>query len=113
MGTQLGLTFHSSSGLDLSIALGKDAKSMRIDPETGDETAKLTTIGAGIFLDRNGSLLASVHFSEVLHRLVKVNVYPGVLDRNFGAWAVVTRDLEVRFGLSHRQWLGAGLGFGR
>ena len=88
---------------------------MNVDPVTGEETAKLA-VGAGLFLDRNGSLLASVHVSEVAHRLLRLNLYPGVVGgpgRNLGVWMVLDHDLRPRVGLSSRYWLGAGLGVGR
>jgi hypothetical protein len=63
-----------------------------------------------LWLDRGGSLLASLYVSEVDHRLVTVNVYPGVLHADLGAWLVVTRHDGVQLGLSHRNLLGAAVG---
>ena len=74
-----------------------------------------STSAAGLFIDRNGSLLATLHLTEVRHRLLRVNVYPGVLPglaRKFGAWAILSRDMKLSLGITH-QWLGAGLGVGR
>jgi hypothetical protein len=54
--------------------------------------------------------------SQVHHRLLRLNVYPGVLGgpgENLGAWMILSHDFEVRFGISNRFWLGAGLGLGR
>jgi hypothetical protein len=114
LGGGLGLTFHRPRALDLSFALGVDTRHMHRDAITGEETVDLT-LSAVAFLDRNGSLLASVHASEVRHRLLKVNVYPGVLTMfggDFGAFLVVSRDLELRVGISNRHWLGGGVGLG-
>jgi hypothetical protein len=115
IGGGLGLTLHRSNDLDVSFGVGTDAKSMVIDPVTGVETPTLA-FGAGVFVDRKGSLLASAHLSEVSHRLLRVNVYPGVIPgagRNLGAWMIVSHDFEVRVGISHKYWLGAGLGVGQ
>ncbi len=111
IGAQVGLTFHRARDIDVSVAIGNDAKRMRVDPLTGEESADLT-MSAAMFIDRRGSLLASVHLSEVQHRLVKVNVYPRVLPflGDFGAWLVVSHDFEFSVGLSNSHWLGAGLG---
>ena len=107
-----------------------------MDPVTGEETVQLAS-AAGLFIDRNGSLVATVHLTEVRHRLLRINVYPGVLPgfaravptscaatapsqgltrwngtRKFGAWAILSRDLKLSLGITH-QWLGAGLGVGQ
>lgn len=114
IGAGLGLTFHRPGDLDISVAVGNDARAMRVDSVTGEESAILTLSG-GVFVDRKGSLLASAHVSDVPHRLVKLNVYPGVLGgigREIGLWVVVTRDLELRFGFTNRHLLGVGLGWG-
>ncbi len=115
VGGGLGLSFHRANGLDVSVGAGTDAAGRRVDPETGLETAELT-FGAGLFVDRNGSLLASVHVSQVEHRLLRVNLYPGVLGglgRHLGAWLIMSHDFAVRFGISSGRSLGFGMGFGR
>lgn len=114
-GAQGGLTFHRARGLDVSIAVGGDARRMNVDPVTGEETAEFT-LSAGAFVDRNESLLASVQLSQLEDRLLAVNVYPGVLPglgRGFGVWTVVGRDAEIMAGITNRHWLGAGLGLAR
>jgi len=113
IGSQAGITFHRPKALNLSVGLGTDTEQRRIDPVTGEETIHLAA-AAGLFVDRNGSLLATFHLSEVEHRLLRVNVYPGVFPgfaRQFGAWAIVSRDWKLSLGISH-QWLGAGVGVG-
>ncbi len=39
------------------------------------------------------------------------SVLPGFA-RQFGAWAILSRDLKLSLGITH-QWLGMGLGVGR
>ncbi len=115
IGAGLGMTFHRSGGLDFSFALGHDAKHRFVDQETGEETAELTPSGV-LFVDRNGSVLASVHVSQVKHRLLKLNLYPGVIGgagRSFGAWGVLSHDGKVRLGITNRHWLGTGIGWSR
>ena len=114
IGSQAGLAFHRPNGLDITVGLGTDTEQRRVDPVTGEETIRLAS-AAGLFIDRNGSLLATLHLTEVRHRLLRVNVYPGVLPglaRKFGAWAILSRDMKLSLGITH-QWLGAGLGVGR
>jgi hypothetical protein len=57
----------------------------------------------------------SVTASEVEHRRLVVNVYPGVIPfagGRFGAWFLLRDDGAVRFGLSARGALGLGLAAG-
>ncbi len=67
---------------------------------------------SSIYLDRGGSVLASLNWSQQDHRLISVNVYPGVIHRALGAWFVVRQDGALEFGLSHKNALGVGLGAG-
>ena len=67
-------------------------------------------MSASMYLDRGGSVLAALHWSQVDHRLVAVNVYPGFLHSTFGGWINVDQNGAFQFGLSHRLPLGLGLG---
>ena len=99
----------------MSVAAGVDAKRMRVDPVTGEETADLA-LSAGVFVDLNGSLMADIHISQLYDRLLTVNVYPGVIGlggRSFGAWLILTRGLEPSIGITNRHWLGLGVGVSR
>jgi hypothetical protein len=109
IGSHLGVAYHLDDEYDLSLGLGADASRQNLDPVTGRETVDILR-SASLWLDRGGSLLASLYVSEVDHRLVTVNVYPGVLHADLGAWLVVTRHDGVQLGLSHRNLLGAAVG---
>jgi hypothetical protein len=114
VGGGMGLTLHRGNGLDVSIGAGTDAKARTVDPVTGEERATLT-FGGGVWVDRGGSLLASVHVSEVEHRMVRLNIYPGVLaglGGEFGTWVILSSDFDVRVGISSRHALGLGVGAG-
>ena len=80
-----------------------------LDPVTGRESVDIR-LSSSLYLDRGGSVLASIHWSEVDHRLLAVNVYPGVFSRDFGAWVNIDQNLSFQFGISHRLALGLGLG---
>ncbi|MBI2403204.1 MAG: hypothetical protein HYV20_10820, partial [Gemmatimonadetes bacterium] len=56
----------------------------------------------------NGSLLATLHLTEEREGS---GVLPGFA-RQFGAWAILSRDLKLSLGITH-QWLGLGVGVGR
>ena len=105
-----GITVHRPNGLDVSLGLGVDGRTQGVDPLTGEETPELAA-GGGVFIDRHGSLLVSALVSQVSHRRLVVNVYPGVIPgvgRRLGAWVLVREGGSVRLGLS----LGGGLGVG-
>lgn len=109
IGSHLGIAYHLDEEYDLSLGVGADASRQNLDPVTGRETVDVLR-SASLWLDRGGSLLASLYVSEVDHRIVTVNVYPGVLHRDVGGWFVITRRDGVQFGLSHRNLLGAAFG---
>jgi len=115
VGGGVGLTLHRDRDLDISFGAGTDAKARWVDPVTGEEHGSLT-FGGGIWIDRRGSLLASAHVSEVDHRMLRVNIYPGVLGgigREIGFWFILSEDFEPRFGISSRHALGLAIGVGR
>jgi hypothetical protein len=109
IGSHLGLTAHFEDGLDLSFGVGADASRQVLDPVTGRESVDIR-LSASAYLDRGGSVLAAIHWSEVDHRLFSINVYPGIFHRDLGAWVNVDQNLDFQFGISHR--LALGLGFG-
>jgi hypothetical protein len=109
IGSHLGLTTHLANGYDLSFGVGADASRQVLDPVTGHEGVDIR-LSSSMYLDRGGSVLASIHWSEVDHRLLAVNVYPGVFSRDFGAWLNVDQDLSFQIGISHRHALGLGFG---
>ncbi len=111
VGSHLGATLHLRDDYDLSIGLGADASRQNIDPVTGDETVDIR-MSSAVYLDRGGSLLASLYLSQVARRAVSINVYPGVAHDDFGGWVVFRRDGGFEVGLSHRLALGLGLGMG-
>jgi len=106
VGSHLGATVHLNGGYDLSLGRGADTNRQNIDPVTGKETVDIRA-SASLYLDRQGSLLASLYWSRVDHRLLTVNVYPGALHDGFGAWLLVTRNEGFQIGISHRSALGS------
>lgn len=109
VGSHVGATLHLKDGYDLSIGVGADTTQQKIDPVTGRETVNIRP-SSSLYLDRGGSVLASVYWSEVDHRWLSVNVYPGVLNPDFGAWVVVSHSGQFQFGLTHRRAMGLGFG---
>jgi hypothetical protein len=112
MGSDLGLTLHRPGGWDYSLAFGFSASEPSTDPVTGDELIKAVLAGS-FFIDRDDSLILSVHGTRGRGRNLTINVYPGAigfLPSGLGAFLVVTRTNAVQFGISHRAFMGVGLG---
>ncbi|MBE0643719.1 MAG: hypothetical protein IH600_06530 [Bacteroidetes bacterium] len=108
-----GLTRRFNNGTSLSVAAG--LRNADILPET-DNPLHLTgslVWSAGVFYDRENSLLASLILSGISSNLATLNVYPGFVDiagLRPGCWCTVTTEGELLFGLT-TQW-GVGLGKG-
>jgi hypothetical protein len=112
MGSDWGFSFHRPGGWDYSMGIGFAASDPTTDPLTGDELVR-TVLSGSFFLDRDDSLLASVHASATRGRRLTVNLYPGslgFLTSDFGLWFLVTEGNDVQFGISHRSAMGLGLG---
>lgn len=111
IGGHVGLTFHGSEGMDWSLGFGADASRQNVDPDTGVETVNLAWSG-GFYVDRNGSLLASLSASRLQERALTLNLYPGVIHDELGAWVNLTLDGRLQLGLTSRSLMGAGLALG-
>lgn len=75
-----------------------------------------TTHTAGVFVDRNDSLIASLQLSDVTDYFLHLNVYPNALfrsDPGFGFWSVLAKDGRWLVGISMTRSLGFGVGGGR
>ena len=113
LGAQLGISRRLNAEDHLSVALGGDTEVRDVDPVTQHETIEMA-LGAGVYYDRNNSLLWSVTMSPA-ENLIAVNVFPGWvrgLPKQIGLWSVLTRHHQFRIGLVHGG-LGIGLGHGR
>jgi hypothetical protein len=114
MGAQIGVSRKlADDEHHVSFGVGGDTQVREIDP-TGHETVGFAP-GAGVYYDRNNSLLWSVTASPA-ENLLAANVYPGVMPGiggDIGAWGVYTRRGELRIGIVHRRALGLGVGYGR
>jgi hypothetical protein len=107
----LGLSRRVGDADWVSVAGGWDpTENPIIDPVTGEKTVTLNP-NIGLFLDRDGSLLAGVHVRLNRAELLTVNVYPGVV--HFGGWspglfAHVLENGRIRLGIVPRFGLGIG-----
>lgn len=111
-GSSVGVSVALDDEYGVGATLGFSAKERFVDPVTGAESITPRQ-GGGLYVDRNGSLLASLVVTG--RERVEANVYPGVLPGWFGrigAWGGIHRDEGLSFGLSTRRTLGLGFGFG-
>jgi hypothetical protein len=90
----------------LSAAGGFDpADNPIIDQATGRKSVSLEA-NAGLFVDRDGSLLVSIITKGGSNNGPTLNVYPGVLSRHAGIWVQSVAGGGVRFGVVSRTGLG-------
>lgn len=105
-----GVSRRSGEDLWYSLGVGWDARSNPVvDPATGRKTVEL--IGnVALFVDRQGSLLASAVMKSGFDAGVTINVYPGLRTKRMpGLWAHLLRDpAGVRFGITSPIGVGVG-----
>jgi hypothetical protein len=114
MGALYGLSKKVNPEDNISVGLGFKTKHL-VDLSTvvRDRTIE-TGWYAGVFYDRNNSLLASLVMSGVKEQFCMADVYPGVLkigDFSPGLWAVIGRNGNSVLGLTFRYFLGTGYEF--
>jgi hypothetical protein len=110
MGSWLGLSFDHGDTDAFSIAVGGETIRTFVDPSTLEQSIKAGP-AAGVFYDRNGSLLASLEWGP--ERWFAVNLYPGVLPgvlRNMGLVVSLDREFRPRVGLVAGA-IGMGIGY--
>ncbi|MGA7305812.1 MAG: hypothetical protein WBW88_13115 [Rhodothermales bacterium] len=103
----VGLTRRMESGYGVSVGAGLQARNqVFVDEEDYRKTVDLVGT-AGVFLDREHSLLASLVYARANYRRLSLNVYPGVLPgRKWspGMWGILDGGGSVHLGVSLR-WL--------
>ena len=107
-----GVSVGRRGGTGVSLGVGADVvDNPVVDPATGRRTAVLRP-NAGVFVDRGGSLLASLVRTSTSDALVTANVYPGVvrvLGLSPGVWVQALRGGGVRAGLAAPLGLGVAV----
>lgn len=107
----LGVSRRAGGDDWLSLAAGWDpAENPVVDPLTGKKTVVLNP-NAGLFWDRDGSLLASLIVRARREEHVLLNVYPGVVKiggYSPGLWAQSVEGGGVRFGVATTWGIGIG-----
>lgn len=98
---EIGLSRHLSDGWTLSAGAGLIAKNL-IPDEGSFRTVDLAT-SAGVFLDREGSLMGSLEFAGSKDYKSRLNLYPGLLPWDLvdpGLFVVYHQDDDVTVGIT-------------
>jgi hypothetical protein len=113
LGTLGGLSFKVDSQYSVSASAGTMASrlvSTSLNNADNDVDFAKT---AGLFLDRNESILASVQVTNVLDYFIRLNLYPNVFTTpELGMWAVIDKTGHFVAGVSFTKALGVGAGLG-
>jgi hypothetical protein len=113
LGGNFGLTKSLNNEDNLSLGIGFRTKHL-IDLSTvRNEKTIETAWQAGLFWDKNNSLMASLVMSGIKEYFILADIYPGILqigDFSPGLWTVIGRDNNFSFGLSTKWVIGIGYG---
>lgn len=113
LGTLVGLSYKYDSQYSVSGGVGSMASRLVPTSTKNADNDVVFAKSAGLFLDRNDSLLAAIRVTNVQDYVVDFNLYPNAFATpNLGLWSVVDKSGHFVFGLSFRHSLGLGLGLG-
>ncbi|MEO8624276.1 MAG: hypothetical protein ABI625_24560, partial [bacterium] len=107
-----GATYTAASGRALSLGIGRGSDVVQLTDSTSDVRTVRLGARAGVFYDREGSLLASLVYDGSRNGLVKLNIYPGIVrvrGTSPGFWLDVRRN-GLRFGLAAPFGMGVAYG---
>ena len=111
-----GVSLLGDDGYSVSAAYG--ARSSRlINLEHGESRNTVDWVpAAGLFVDKNNSLLAAFEISDVEDYFLSFNLYPGAIERIppfVGLWSVIGKRGDVFLGISSTYTFGMGTGYAR
>ena len=111
MGALYGVSKKVDSTDFFSVGIGFKTKHLIDVNEKFRQRTIETSWYAGVFYDRNNSLLASIVMSGVKEYFCMIDVYPGIIklgEFSPGVWTVIGRDGRIAFGLSTKYALSLG-----
>ncbi|MGE5432159.1 MAG: hypothetical protein ACM3QX_13845 [Syntrophomonadaceae bacterium] len=114
MGALFGISKKVDPEDNLSVGFGFKSKHLVDASNTIRQRTIETSWHAGVFYDRNNSLLASVVLSGVREYFCMIDIYPGIIKyRNFspGIWSIIGRNGELTLGFSTRYVFSLGYEF--
>ncbi len=115
LGSLLGLSYRLPSGVSWS--LGAGLRSTRLINRSQVDLSNTVdlAVSAGLFVDRNESLLGSLLVSNVSDYFISFNVYPNAILRfepGLGLWTAVSKNGHFVVGISAIRTFGLGVGAG-
>jgi hypothetical protein len=115
LGSLLGFSYRLPSGVSWSLGAGLRSTRLINRSQADLENKVDLAASAGLFVDRNESLLASLVVSNVSDYFVNLNLYPNAIVRfepGLGLWTAVSKNGHFVVGLSVARALGLGAGLG-
>ena len=113
LGTLLGLSYQIDSQYSISAGAGTMASRLIRRSQKNADTQVEFAEAAGIFVDRNNSLLASLKVTNVQDYFLQFNLYPNAFSiPELGMWTVVDKGGHFVTGVSFSKSFGVGLGIG-
>jgi hypothetical protein len=113
MSTHLGLSYQLNSEYCLSAGAGIRSYELQILDSAARQATVATVPTAGIFLDKNNTIMASLIWSQSVDNWFHASVYPGVLRIGSftpGVWAIIGREGYATFGITSKFTFGLGIG---
>lgn len=114
VGVEAGLSWNRRDGWDVSASLGMQSFTRHLDPGTWYESAEFS-LAAGLWLDHDDVLAASLTVDQRTDRRVALNLFPGMLrlrGMGIGAWVLVDAAGRPYLGVTGSSFAGLGLGLG-
>lgn len=111
MGGVAGISKKLESGDNLSFGVGFRTKHLVDVTKTVRQRTIETGWQAGVYYDRNNSLLASLTLSGIKEYFASIDIYPGIINIGSfspGLWAVISRNGNSMFGITTRYILSFG-----
>lgn len=114
LGTLFGLSYQIDSQYSISGGYGSMASRLIATSDKNADNDVEFTQQAGVFVDRNNSLLASLRVTNVLDYFIQFNLYPNAfgIPPQLGLWTIVDKQAHFVTGVSFSQSFGVGAGIG-
>ena len=115
MSALVGLSYRQLSGISWSLGAGLRSTRLVNRSQASLENGVDLAPAAGLFVDRNESLLASLLVSNVQDYFINLNVYPNAfvhVGSGVGLWSAVSKNGAFVVGVSVVRAMGLGAGWG-
>ena len=113
MGSQVGFSYQLNKDYNISAGFSARAYQVVLLDSLARQVTIATRPSAGIFLDKQNSLMASLVWAQVPDYTWQANLYPGIIrfgKFSPGLWAVVGNSGFFAFGITSSYTFGIGLG---